>query len=79
VRDIDSTANNALQQVALQFRFREDETGPFTDVPSAYIADKTKGGTATQVTPIDVILPALAENRISLEIRVMTKSLGWAI
>ena len=72
VRDIDSTANNAVQQVAVQFRTRDDETGPYTDVPSAYIADATQGGTATLVTPIDVILPPEAEGRVSLEIRVMT-------
>jgi len=72
VRDIDSTANNAVQQVAVQFRTRDDETGPYTDVPSAYIADATQGGTATMVTPIDVILPPEAEGRIALEIRVVT-------
>ena len=72
VRDIDSTANNAVQQVAVQFRTRDDETGPYTDVPSAYIADATQGGTATMVTPIDVILPPEAEGRIALEIRIMT-------
>jgi hypothetical protein len=68
VRDIDSSANNAVQQVAVQFRFTPDETGPFTDVPSAYIADATQGGTATQVTPIDVTLPPLANGHIALEI-----------
>jgi len=71
VRDL-STVNDAVQQVAVQFRYREDETGPFTDVPSAYIADATEGGTATKVTPIDVILPPDANGHISLEIRIMT-------
>lgn len=49
-----------------------DEFGDFTDIPSAYIADATQGGTATQVTPIDVILPPEANNILFLEIRVMT-------
>ncbi len=68
-RDL-STVNDAVQQVAVQYRLAT--TGPFTDVPSAYIADATEGGTATQVTPIDVILPAEANNIAPLEIRVMT-------
>ena len=61
VRDL-STVNDAVQQVAVQFRISETETGPYTDVPSAYIADATEPGTATKVTPIDVILPADANN-----------------
>ncbi len=69
VRDL-STVNNAVQQVAVQYRLQT--TGPFKDVPSAYIADATEGGTATKVTPIDVILPAEANNAAPLEIRVMT-------
>ncbi len=72
IRDLDSTSNNAVQQVAVQFRFRDDETGPFTDVPSAYIADATDPGTATRTSQIDVILPPEAENVIALEIRVLT-------
>ncbi len=72
IRDLDSTANNAVQQVAVQFRYTNDETGPYTNVPSAYIADATDPGTATRVTPIDVILPNIADNRIALEIRIMT-------
>ena len=72
VRDIDGSANNAVQQVAVQFRIRDDETGPYMDVPSAYIADATQGGTATQITPIDVTLPPLANGHIALEIRIMT-------
>lgn len=72
VRDIDSSVHNAVQQVVVQYRTRDDETGPYTDVPSAYIADATQGGTATLVTPIDVILPPDAEGRQALEIRIMT-------
>ena len=70
IRDLDSTSTNAVQQVAVQYRL--DEAGPFTDLPSAYIADATDPGTATRVTPIDVILPSDANNITFLEIRVMT-------
>ncbi|MDQ3750371.1 MAG: hypothetical protein M3367_15360 [Acidobacteriota bacterium] len=71
VRDL-STVNDAVQQIAVQYRTSEELGDPFTDVPSAYIADATEGGTATKVTPIDVILPPEANNVPDLEIRVMT-------
>ncbi len=71
IRDL-STVNDAVQQVAVQYRTSEELGDPFTDVPSAYIADATEGGTATKVTAIDLILPATANNVADLEIRVMT-------
>ena len=69
IRDLDGT-NNAVQQVAVQYRL--DEMGPFTDVPAGYIADATDPGTATRVTPIDVTLPSDANNITFLEVRVLT-------
>ena len=72
VRDIDSTANNAVQQVAVQYRLDEKPGTPYMDLPGAYIADATQGGTATLVTPVDVTLPPDANNITFLEIRVMT-------
>ncbi|MDQ3042328.1 MAG: carboxypeptidase-like regulatory domain-containing protein [Acidobacteriota bacterium] len=71
IRDL-STVNDAVQQVAVQYRIDETPGTPFIDVPGAYIADATQGGTATLVTPIDLILPAGANNAADLEIRVMT-------
>jgi len=71
IRDL-STVNNSVQQVAVQYRTDETPGTPFIDIPSAYIADATQGGTATLVTPIDLILPAAANNAADLEIRVMT-------
>ena len=62
----------AVQQVAVQYRTDETPGTPFIDIPSAYIADATEGGTATKVTLIDLILPAAANNVADLEIRVMT-------
>ncbi|PKO14968.1 MAG: hypothetical protein CVU39_12905 [Chloroflexi bacterium HGW-Chloroflexi-10] len=71
VRDVDPSADNAVQQVALHFR--TGGAGDFTNVPAAYIADATTGpGLATLVTPIDVTLPEAANNQPFLEIRVMT-------
>jgi hypothetical protein len=71
VRDL-STVNDAVQQVAVQYRTDETPGTPFIDIPEAYIADATQGGTATLVTAIDLILPAAANNVADLEIRVMT-------
>ncbi len=71
LRDIDGTVDNAEQRVALQWRV--GNAGNFTNVPAAYIADATTGPSlATAVTPIDVTLPAGADNQARVEIRIMT-------
>jgi len=70
VRDIDGSADNAAQQVALHYRV--GNTGDFTNVPLAYIADATEGGTATKVTQISVTLPANANNQSLVQLRIMT-------
>lgn len=70
LRDIDGTADNAIQQVALQYRI--GSSGNFINVPTAYVADATTANSATQVTPVSVILPAAANNQAQLELRIMT-------
>lgn len=71
VRDIDSSTDNAIQQVALQYRI--GSSGNFTNVPSAYIADATTGpAIATLVTPVDVELPSAVDGQFHLELRIMT-------
>ena len=70
VRDIDATADNAVQQVALQYRV--GASGNFTNVPSGYIADATTGSAATLVTPIAVTLPAATAGQPLVQVRVMT-------
>ena len=70
LRDLDSTTDNALQPVALQYRI--GSSGNFTDVPAAYVADATTAGSATQVTPVSVILPAAANNQSQLQLRIIT-------
>jgi predicted extracellular nuclease len=70
VRDIDATADNAVQQVALQYRV--GGSGNFTNVPSGYIPDATTGSAATLVTPIAVTLPAETAGQPLLQVRVMT-------
>ncbi len=71
VRDLDDSADDAVQQVALQYR-TGGGTGDYTNVPEAYVADATTGGTATQETQVDVTLPADADNQAILDLRILT-------
>lgn len=69
-RDLDASADNAIQQIATQYRV--GNTGNFINVPGGYIADATTGGTATQVTAVAVTLPAAANNQPEVQVRIMT-------
>jgi predicted extracellular nuclease len=71
LRDIDGSADNAFQQVALQYRV--GSSGNFTNVPAGYVADATTGpSAATLVTPVSVTLPAAANDQAVIGIRVIT-------
>ena len=70
VRDLDDSADDAIQQVALQFR--AGTTGDYTNVPAAYIADATTAASATQETLVDVTLPVEADNQAVLDLRILT-------
>ena len=70
LRDVDDNTDNSIQPVALQFR--AGTTGDFTNVPAAYVADASAGPSLTLDTPVDVTLPAAANNRASLDIRWIT-------
>lgn len=72
VRDLDASTDNAIQQIALQYRV--GNTGDFANVPAGYIADATEVSAATLVTPISVTLPAAVENQAQVEIRVITSN-----
>lgn len=67
IRDLDASADNAIQQVAVQWRIGN---GNWNNI--FYIADATEANTATRVTPVDVTLPAAANNQADLQIRVLT-------
>jgi predicted extracellular nuclease/2',3'-cyclic-nucleotide 2'-phosphodiesterase (5'-nucleotidase family) len=69
-RDIDGSADNAAQQLNVQYRV--GETGPWTNVAGGYFADVTTQNTATQVTAVDVTLPAAANNQTQVQVRIMT-------
>lgn len=69
--DLDGSVDNAAQQVALHYRV--GTTGAWTDVPAAYVADATTGPSlATQVTPVDVTLPAAVDNQAVVQLRILT-------
>jgi hypothetical protein len=71
LRDIDGSADNAVQQVALQYRV--GSAGSFVNLPAGYVADASSGpGLATLVTPINVLLPIDADNRPLVQVRVIT-------
>lgn len=71
LRDIDGSADNAVQPVAIQFRV--GSTGNYTNIPAGFVADATTGPSlATLVTPVSVTLPAAANNQPLVQIRIIT-------
>ncbi|HEX6126264.1 MAG TPA: DNA/RNA non-specific endonuclease [Pyrinomonadaceae bacterium] len=70
IRDIDSSADDAIQQVNLQYRV--GNTGNYINVTGGYVADATQANTATLVTPVSVPLPVAAENQPLVQLRIMT-------
>jgi uncharacterized protein len=73
LRDIDGSADNAVQPVALQFRV--GSTGLFTNVPAGFVADATAGPSlATLETPVSVVLPAAADDQPEVQVRIITSN-----
>ena len=71
LRDIDATADNAIQPVALQYRV--GSSGNFTNLPAGFVADATTGPSlATLVSSVDVTLPAACDNQPQVEVRIIT-------
>ena len=72
LRDIDpSSIANAVQAVALQYRV--GGSGPYAAVPGGAVADATTGpGAATLVTSVSAVLPAAADDRPLVQLRILT-------
>lgn len=70
LRDLDGSADDAIQPYALHYRV--GNTGNYTNLPAGFVPDATTGGTATQVTPVSVPLPVACENQPLVQIRIMT-------
>jgi hypothetical protein len=75
LRDIDASAADAVEPVALQYRV--GATGDFANAPGGYVADATTGpGEATRVTEVRTVLPAAADDQALLELRVIATDAG---
>ena len=71
LRDIDGSADDAVQPVALHFRV--GSSGSFTNVPAAFVADASSGPSlAALETRVCVVLPAAVDNQALVELRIMT-------
>jgi hypothetical protein len=71
LRDIDGSADNSVQAVALQYRI--GTTGDFINVPEGFVADASSGPSlATLETPVNVTLPPAAANQAQLQVRIIT-------
>lgn len=71
LRDIDGSADNAVQPVALQYRV--GTSGNFTNVPGGFVADASTGPSlATAVTAVGAILPPAADNQGIVQVRIIT-------
>jgi uncharacterized protein len=70
-RDLDGSVDNAVQQVATQYRI--GPSGPYTNLPSGYLADATAGPSLSGLaTPVEVTLPADANDKPLVQLRVIT-------
>ena len=77
LRDVDGSADNSTQQVALHYRV--GSTGVWTNVAAAYVADASSGPSlATLETPVSVTLPAAADNQALVQLRVLTSNASGA-
>jgi uncharacterized protein len=71
LRDIDGSVDNSIQPIAFQYRI--GETGSFTNIPSAFVADASSGpNLATLETSVSFTLPIDANNSGQVQIRIMT-------
>lgn len=72
LRDLDGSADNAVQPVALQYRV--GNSGNFTNVPAGFVADATTPNAADLVTPVSALLPAAADDQPLVQVRIITSN-----
>jgi predicted extracellular nuclease len=77
-RDIDGSADNSVQPIAVQYRI--GDTGTWTNVPAETtpaISDASTGPSqATLVTPVNLTLPADANGQAQVQVRIITTDAG---
>lgn len=69
LRDLDGAGEVAVQPFALQYRV--GNTGVYTNIPAGFVADASGDGD-TLVTPVSAALPAEAENKPLVQVRIIT-------
>ncbi len=74
LRDLDGSADNSTQPVALQYLVgAQSGTSVFTNIAAAFVADASSGPSlATLTTPVSITLPAACENQSLVLLRIMT-------
>jgi hypothetical protein len=71
LRDIDASAADAVEPVAVQYRV--GGAGEFANAPGGYVADATTGpGEATAVARVRTVLPGAVDDQALVELRVIT-------
>jgi hypothetical protein len=71
LRDIDASAADAVEPVAVQYRV--GGTGDFANAPGGYVADATTGpGEAAAVTEMRSVLPVVVDDQQLVHLRVIT-------
>jgi predicted extracellular nuclease len=70
LRDLDPSGDTGAQAVQIQYRL--GETGNWTNVAGGTFTNITAAGSATTVTAVSVTLPAAADDKALVQIRVMT-------
>lgn len=70
VRDLDSSANDSLQIVALHYRI--GSTGNFTNLHSGFVFDATDPNIAQRVSAVAASMPDEAKGVPQLQLRIMT-------
>lgn len=77
LRDLDGSGDDAVQQVALQYRL--GNSGSFTNLPAGFVSDATVGpNLAGLVTPVSVLLPAAVNNAPLVQFRIITSNANGA-
>lgn len=70
LRDIDGSTDDAVMPVALQYRV--GDTGDYINLPDAFVADATEGGTATKETSVIGNLPHIPQGQDLIFLRIIT-------
>lgn len=69
-RDLETTADDAIQQIAVQYRV--GTSGTWTNIPAGFINDASVANATMNTVKWDIALPAGALNQAQVQVRIMT-------